>query len=250
MAVSIKSEREIELMRESCRLLAKVHQELEHAIRPGMTTMDIDVMGDKMIRDMGCVPNFKNYNGYPASICVSVNDEVVHGIPSRKRILQEGDIVSLDAGLIYKGYHSDAARTHAVGRISPEAENLIRVTKQSFFEGIKMAKAGNHLHDISNAIDAYVTSFGYGIVRDLVGHGIGTHLHEDPQIPNFAQRRKGIRLEAGMTLAVEPMINMGRADVEWLDDDWTVVTEDGSLSAHYENTILITDGEPEILTLY
>lgn len=250
MAVSIKSEREIELMRESCRLLAKVHQELEHAIRPGMTTMDIDVMGDKMIRGMGCVPNFKNYNGYPASICVSVNDEVVHGIPSRKRILQEGDIVSLDAGLIYKGYHSDAARTHAVGRISPEAENLIRVTKQSFFEGIKMAKAGNHLHDISNAIDAYVTSFGYGIVRDLVGHGIGTHLHEDPQIPNFAQRRKGIRLEAGMTLAVEPMINMGRADVEWLDDDWTVVTEDGSLSAHYENTILITDGEPEILTLY
>ncbi len=250
MAVSIKSEREIELMRESCRLLAKVHQELEHAIRPGMTTMDIDIMGDKMIRDMGCVPNFKNYNGYPASICVSVNDEVVHGIPSRKRILQEGDIVSLDAGLIYKGYHSDAARTHAVGRISPEAENLIRVTKQSFFEGIKMAKAGNHLHDISNAIDAYVTSFGYGVVRDLVGHGIGTHLHEDPQIPNFAQRRKGIRLEAGMTLAVEPMINMGRADVEWLDDDWTVVTEDGSLSAHYENTILITDGEPEILTLY
>ena len=245
MAVSIKSEREIELMRESCRLLAKVHQELEHAIRPGMTTMDID-----MIRDMGCVPNFKNYNGYPASICVSVNDEVVHGIPSRKRILQEGDIVSLDAGLIYKGYHSDAARTHAVGRISPEAKNLIRVTKQSFFEGIKMAKADNHLHDISNAIDAYVTSFGYGIVRDLVGHGIGTHLHEDPQIPNFAQRRKGIRLEAGMTLAVEPMINMGRADVEWLDDDWTVVTEDGSLSAHYENTILITDGEPEILTLY
>ena len=250
MAVSIKSEREIELMRESCRLLAKVHQELEHAIRPGMTTMDIDIMGDKMISDMGCVPNFKNYNGYPASICVSVNDEVVHGIPSRKRILQEGDIVSLDAGLIYKGYHSDAARTHAVGRISPEAKNLIRVTKQSFFEGIKMAKADNHLHDISNAIDAYVTSFGYGIVRDLVGHGIGTHLHEDPQIPNFAQRRKGIRLEAGMTLAVEPMINMGRADVEWLDDDWTVVTEDGSLSAHYENTILITDGEPEILTLY
>lgn len=250
MAVSIKSEREIELMRESCRLLAKVHQELEHAIRPGMSTMDIDVMGDKLIRGMGCVPNFKNYNGYPASICVSVNDEVVHGIPSRKRILQEGDIVSLDAGLIYKGYHSDAARTHAVGRISPEAEKLIQVTKQSFFEGIKMAKAGNHLHDISNAIDAYVTSFGYGIVRDLVGHGIGTHLHEDPQIPNFAQRRKGIRLEAGMTLAVEPMINMGRADVEWLDDDWTVVTEDGSLSAHYENTILITDGEPEILTLY
>lgn len=250
MAVSIKSEREIELMRESCRLLAKVHQELEHAIKPGMSTMDIDILGDRLIRSMGCIPNFKNYNGYPASICVSVNDEVVHGIPSKKRILQEGDIVSLDAGLIYKGYHSDAARTHAVGQISPEAAKLIEVTKQSFFEGIKQAKAGNHLYDISNAIDDYVSSFGYGIVRDLVGHGIGTSLHEDPQIPNFRQRRRGIRLAPGMTLAVEPMINMGRADVEWLDDDWTVVTEDGSLSAHYENTILITDGEPEILTLY
>ena len=164
--------------------------------------------------------------------------------------MQEGDIISLDAGLIYKGYHSDAARTHAVGQISPQAQKLLDVTKQSFFEGIKMAKTGNHLHDISNAIDAYVSQFGYGIVRDLVGHGIGTALHEDPQIPNFAQKRKGIKLQAGMTLAIEPMINMGRADVAWLDDDWTVVSEDGSLSAHYENTILITDGEPEILTLY
>jgi len=250
MAVSIKSEREIELMRESCRLLSKVHQELEHAIKPGMSTLDIDILGEKLIRSMGCIPNFKNYNGYPASVCVSVNDEVVHGIPTKKRILQEGDIVSLDAGLIYKGYHSDAARTHAVGQISPEAAKLIEVTKQSFFEGIKQAKAGNHLYDISNAIDNYVSQFGYGIVRDLVGHGIGTSLHEDPQIPNFAQRRRGLKLQAGMTLAIEPMINMGRADVEWLDDDWTVVTEDGSLSAHYENTILITDGEPEILTLY
>lgn len=250
MAVSIKSDREIELMRESCRLLAQVHQELEHAIKPGMSTLDIDILGEKLIRSMGCIPNFKNYNGYPASICVSVNDEVVHGIPNKKRILQEGDIVSLDAGLIYKGYHSDAARTHAVGQISPAAAKLIEVTRQSFFEGIKKAVAGNHLYDISNAIDAYVTPFGYGIVRDLVGHGIGTSLHEDPQIPNFAQKRRGIKLQAGMTLAVEPMINMGRADVEWLDDDWTVVTEDGSLSAHYENTILITDNEPEILTLY
>ncbi len=202
-----------------------------------------------MIRDMGCVPNFKDYHGYPASICVSVNDEVVHGIPNKSRILQEGDIVSLDAGLIYHGYHSDAARTHAVGKISAEAEKLIAVTKQSFFEGIKMAKAGNHLYDISNAIAAYVTGFGYGIVRDLVGHGIGTSLHEDPQIPNFAQRRRGIRLQPGMTLAIEPMINMGGYEVKWLDDDWTVVTADGSLSAHYENTILITEGEPEILTL-
>ena len=250
MAVSIKSKREIELMKESCRLLSLVHKAMEEAIKPGMSTLDIDRLGEKMIRDLGCIPNFKNYHGYPASICVSVNDEVVHGIPSKHRILKEGDIVSLDAGLIYKGYHSDAARTHAVGKISEEAQKLIDVTRQSFFEGIKMAKAGNHLYDISNAIDAYVSQFGYGIVRDLVGHGIGTQLHEDPQIPNFAQKKRGLRLEPGMTLAIEPMINMGRADVEWLDDDWTVVTEDGSLSAHYENTILITEGEPEILTLY
>lgn len=250
MAVTIKSAREIELMRESCRLLAIVHKELENAIRPGMSTMDIDILGDTLIRKMGCVPNFRDYHGYPGSICTSINNEVVHGIPNKHRILNDGDIISLDAGLIYKGYHSDAARTHAVGEISKEAQKLIDVTKQSFFEGIKMAKAGNHLHDISNAIDAYITPFGYGIVRDLVGHGIGTALHEDPQIPNFAQTRKGIKLEAGMTLAVEPMVNAGRADVEWLDDDWTVITEDGSLSAHYENTILITDGEPEILTLY
>lgn len=250
MSISIKSSREIELMRESCRLLSIVHKEMEEAIRPGMSTMDIDILGEKTIRKLGCIPNFKNYNGYPASICVSVNDEVVHGIPSRERILQEGDIVSLDAGLIYKGYHSDAARTHGVGEISPEAKKLIEVTRQSFFEGIKMAKAGNYLHDISNAIDAYVSQFGYGIVRELVGHGIGTKLHEDPQIPNFAQVRRGPKLRAGMTLAIEPMINMGRADVEWLDDDWTVVSEDGSLSAHYENTILITEDEPEILTLY
>ncbi|MBE5884378.1 MAG: type I methionyl aminopeptidase [Lachnospiraceae bacterium] len=250
MAVTIKSQREIELMRESCRLLAIVHKEMEESIRPGMSTLEIDTLGDTLIRKLGCIPNFKNYNGYPASVCVSVNDEVVHGIPSKHRILQEGDIVSLDAGLIYKGYHSDAARTHAVGNISEEARLLIERTRESFFAGIKMAKAGNHLYDISNAIDAYIKPFGYGIVRDLVGHGIGTSLHEDPQVPNFAQRRRGLKLQAGMTLAIEPMINMGRADVEWLDDDWTVVTEDGSWSAHYENTILITEGEPEILTMY
>lgn len=250
MAVTIKSASEIALMRESCRLLAKVHEELEHAIRPGMTTMEIDILGDTMIRKLGCIPNFRDYNGFPASICTSVNDEVVHGIPSKHRVLEEGDIISLDAGLIYKGYHSDAARTHGVGKISPEAQKLIDVTKQSFFEGIRMAKEGNHLYDISNAIDAYVSGFGYGIVRDLVGHGIGTQLHEDPQIPNYAQQRKGIRLQAGMTLAIEPMINMGTAEVHWGDDGWTVTSADHSLSAHYENTILITDGEPEILTLY
>ncbi|HIX38910.1 MAG TPA: type I methionyl aminopeptidase [Candidatus Blautia pullistercoris] len=249
MSVTIKTAREIELMREAGRLLEKVHNELAEFIRPGISTLDIDRYGEKLIRSLGCTPNFLNYNGYPASICVSVNDEVVHGIPKKNRILQEGDIVSLDAGLIYKGYHSDAARTHAVGEISPEARQLIDVTRQSFFEGIKYAKAGNHLHDISAAIGNYAQQFGYGVVRDLVGHGIGTHLHEDPQIPNFPQKRRGIRLIPGMTLAIEPMINQGRADVAWLDDDWTVVTQDGSLSAHYENTVLITEGEPEILTL-
>ena len=169
--------------------------------------------------------------------------------PKRKGFLKEGDIVSLDAGLIYEGYHSDAARTYGVGKISPEAQKLIDVTKQSFFEGIKYARAGHHLHEISAAIGNYAESFGYGVVYDLVGHGIGTHLHEDPQIPNFACKSRGIRLQPGMTLAIEPMINQGTADVCWLDDDWTVVSEDGSLSAHYENTVLITDGEPELLTL-
>lgn len=250
MAVSIKSAREIELMREAGKRLAHVHQELENAIVPGMSTREVDELGEKLIRDCGCIPNFLHYNGYPASICVSVNDEVVHGIPKKDRWLKEGDIVSLDAGLIYKGYHSDAARTHAVGKVSEEAKKLMEVTKQSFFEGIKMAKEGNHLFEISAAIDSYVSSFGYGIVRDLVGHGIGTSLHEDPQIPNFSQKRKGVRLQAGMTLAIEPMINAGTWQVNFLRDGWTVVTRDGSLSAHYENTVLVTDGEPEILTLY
>ena len=249
MSVSIKSAKEIELMREAGRLLELVHEELAANIRPGISTWELNRIGEKMIRSFGCIPNFLNYNGYPASFCISVNDEVVHSIPNKHKILKEGDIVSIDAGLIYKGMHSDAARTHAVGKISPEAQKLIDVTRQSFFEGIKYAKAGNHLHDISNAIDAYVRPFGYGIVEELVGHGIGHALHEDPQIPNFAQRTKGIRLMPGMTLAIEPMINIGRPDVEWLDDDWTVVTEDGSLSAHYENMILITEGEPEILSL-
>lgn len=249
MSVTIKSAREIELMRKSGKLLEQVHNELALAIKPGISTLDIDRLGEKLIRSLGGIPNFLHYNGYPASICVSVNDEVVHGIPKKKRILREGDIVSLDAGLIYQGYHSDAARTHAVGEISPEAQKLIDVTKQSFFEGLKFAKAGCHLFDISAAIGNYAMEHGYGVVRDLVGHGIGTSLHEDPQIPNFPQKRKGLRLQAGMTLAIEPMINMGRPEVVWLDDDWTVVSEDGSLSAHYENTVLITDGEPEILTL-
>lgn len=249
MSVTIKTAREVELMREAGRILAQVHDELGKIVRPGISTYEIDKEGEKLIRSFGCEPSFLNYNGYPASICVSVNEEVVHGIPSHKRILKDGDIVSLDAGVIYKGYHSDAARTHAVGNISPKATKLIEVTKQSFFEGIKFAKPGNHLHQISGAIDAYVSGFGYGIVRSLVGHGIGRNLHEDPQIPNFAQKSKGIRLVPGMTLAVEPMVNMGTYNVCWLDDDWTVVSADGSLSAHYENTILITEDGCEILSL-
>ena len=249
MAVSIKSEREIELMRQAGKILAKVHEELGKAIVPGISTWEVNRLGEKLIREYDCIPNFLNYHGYPASVCVSVNEEVVHGIPKKDRILKEGDIVSLDAGLIYKGYHSDAARTHYVGKVTPEVQKLVEETRNSFFEGIKMARAGNHLYDISNAIDAYISQFGYGIVRDLVGHGIGTELHEDPQIPNFRQKRRGLKLQPGMTLAIEPMINMGRADVEWLSDDWTVVAQDGLPSAHYENTILITDGEPEILTM-
>lgn len=249
MSVTIKSAREIEYMRIAGKLLEEVHDELGSFVKPGISTLDIDRYGERLIRERGCIPNFLHYNGYPASVCVSVNDEVVHGIPHKGRILQEGDIVSLDTGLIYKGYHSDAARTHAVGRISQEAERLIQVTRQSFFEGIKYARAGHHLHEISVAINNYIDQFGYGIVQDLVGHGIGKQLHEDPQIPNFRQRRRGIKLLPGMTLAIEPMINAGGWEVCWLDDDWTVVTEDGSLSAHYENTVLITNGEPELLTL-
>ncbi|MCR5087367.1 MAG: type I methionyl aminopeptidase [Lachnospiraceae bacterium] len=249
MAITIKSKSEIDKMREAGRLLSLVHDEMAKHVRPGISTMELNRIGEDMIRSFGCIPSFLNYEGYPASICISVNDRVVHGIPSKKEILAEGDIVSLDAGLIYQGYHSDAARTWAVGEISPEARKLVDVTQQSFFEGIKLAKAGNHLYDISAAIEEYVTRYGFTCVRDLVGHGIGTHMHEDPQIPNFRQHRRGVKLQAGMTLAIEPMVNMGSWEVRVLDDDWTVVTEDGSLSSHYENTVLITDGEPEILSL-
>ena len=249
MSVSIKSEHEIELMRHAGHLLEQVHNELASHIKPGISTKELDRIGEDMIRSMGCIPNFKNYQGFPASFCISLNDEVVHGIPSRQKIIQEGDLVKIDAGLIYKGYHSDAARTYAVGEVSPEARQLMEVTKQSFFEGIKFAKAGNHLNDISKAIGAYAAKFNYGIVRDLVGHGIGTSLHEDPQIPNFAQKRRGIRLVPGMTLAIEPMVAMGDWKVRCLDDDWTMVTTDHSLTAHYENTVLVTKNGPEILSL-
>lgn len=249
MAITIKSEHEIELMREAGRILAIVHEELEKVVKPGISTWEIDKTGEEIIRSYDCIPSFLNYNGYPASICVSVNDEVVHGIPDRKRILHEGDIVSLDAGVIYKGFHSDAARTHGVGQISEDNRQLIDVTRQSFFEGIQFAKAGNHLHDISAAIQKYVESFGFSVVRDMVGHGIGRDLHEAPQIPNFKPIGRGPKLRPGMTLAIEPMVNAGAYDIWVLEDDWTVVARDGSNSAHYENTVLITEGEPEILSL-
>ena len=249
MPITIKSSREIELMTEAGRILEIVHNELGKALRPGMSTKDIDRLGEEIIRSYGCIPSFLNYNGYPASICVSVNEEVVHGIPDKHRIIREGDIVSLDAGVIYKEYHSDAARTHGIGTISKEAEDLIRITRECFFEGIKYAKEGNYLFDISAAIGNYAQERGYGVVRDLCGHGIGTALHEAPEIPNYKMNRKGVKLKAGMTLAIEPMINIGTWEVDWLDDDWTVVSRDRSLSAHYENTVLITKDEPILLTL-
>lgn len=249
MSVTIKSAREIELMKKAGEILAKTHDELETVLKPGISTYDMNKIADEIIRSYGCVPSFLNYNGFPGSICISLNDEVVHGIPSKKRIVKEGDIVSLDAGVIWKGYHSDAARTHAVGKVSDEAAKLIEVTRESFFKGIEFCKPGNHLNDICSAIGEYAESFGYGVVRDLVGHGIGTKLHESPDIPNFRMNRNGIKLEPGMTFAIEPMINVGRPEVEWLGDNWTVVTADGSLSAHYENTVLITNEGCEILSL-
>lgn len=248
MSVTIKSEHEIELMREAGKILAVVHDEMAKIIRPGISTMDVNRKGEEVIRSYGCIPSFLNYNGFPAAICVSVNDEVVHGIPSKKRILQEGDIVSLDAGVIYQGYHSDSARTHAVGEISEEDQRLIDITKQSFYEGIRYAKAGSHLYEISKAIQDFVEANGYSVVRDLVGHGIGKNLHEAPQIPNFKPIGRGMALRPGMTLAIEPMVNAGEYEVWVLEDDWTVVTRDSTKSAHYENTVLITEGEPELLS--
>lgn len=247
MSVHVKSAEEIELMKEAGRILALTHDELRKALKPGMTTLDIDCLGESIIRDFNCIPSFKNYNGYPASICVSLNDEVVHGIPCAERVIKEGDLVSLDAGVIYRGYHSDSARSYVVGE-NAEAQRLIDVTKQSFFEGIKYARAGNHLRDIARGIQSYAEAHGYSVVRDLTGHGIGTRLHEKPNVPNYVTWKRGIKLKPGMTLAVEPMINQGEYDVVWLDDEWTVATYDGCLSAHYENTILITEGDPEILS--
>ena len=254
--VTIKSKREIELMREACRVTALTHKAIEEAIKPGMTTADIDLIAEKTMKKYGAISAEKGYDPgirgvppYPASTCISINDEVIHGVPSSKRIIKDGDIVSVDLVALKNGYNGDAARTYMVGKVSKEAQRLVEVTKQAFFEGIKYAIKGNRIGDISHAIGEYVKSQGYSVVREFQGHGIGKDMHEDPGIPNYGKAGKGIRLEQGMTLAIEPMVIQGKSDIWELEDGWTIVTQDGSLSAHYENTILITEKQPEVLTI-
>ncbi len=254
--VDIKSKREIEQMREACRVTALVHKEIEKAIKPGMTTLELDKIAEKVIRQNGGIPAEKGYPSYqkgvpdfPGSICVSINDEVIHGIPSSKVVIKDGDIVSVDLVVGKNGFHGDAARTYLVGQVSNEAKRLVEITKQAFFEGIQYAKAGNRLGDVCHAIGAFIEKNGYSVVKEFQGHGIGKSMHEDPGIPNYGKAGKGIKLEPGMTLAIEPMVIQGKPDILELNDGWTIITEDGSLAAHYENTILITEKEPEILTI-
>lgn len=247
--ITIKSKSEVEKMRIAGKITGDTLREVEKHIRPGVSTKQLDKVAHSFILSRGAKPGFLHYNGFPATICSSRNDAVVHGIPDRREILREGDIISIDLGAAYEGYNGDAARTFTVGKVSDEAQRLINVTKQSFFEGIKYATHGARLGDISAAIQEYVEKNGYSVVRDLTGHGIGRKVHEEPTIPNFGIAGRGVKLAAGMTLAIEPMVNQGKYPVEILDNDWTVVTADGSLSAHYENTILVTHGECEILTL-
>lgn len=247
--ITIKSASQIEKMRVACKITRDALSLIEEHVKPGVSTAQLDKLAHEFILSRGAKPNFLHYNGFPASICASVNDRVVHGIPSKSTILKEGDIISIDMGAEKDGYNGDAARTFAVGKVSDEAQRLMDVTKQSFFEGIKHLRHGAKLGDLSAAIQEYAEGHGYSVVRDLVGHGIGQKLHEDPSVPNFGRAGRGVKLAAGMTLAIEPMINAGGWEVEVLDDDWTVVTADGSLSAHYENTVLITKDGYEILTL-
>lgn len=252
--ISIKSEKEIEYMREAGRIVALAHKAVKEAIKPGITTKELDDIATKVILENGAIPSFKGQPGlkgsipFPASICASVNDEIIHGIPGGYK-LKEGDIISIDIGACKNGYHGDSAKTHPVGKISENAQKLIDVTRQSFYEGMKYAKKGNRLSDISHAIQEYAESNGCSVVREFVGHGIGKNLHEDPEVPNYGRPGRGPRLEKGMTIAVEPMINEGIEDLEVLDNRWTIVTADGKLSAHYEHTVLITDGEVELLTI-
>ena len=254
--VTIKSKKEIAFMKEACKVVAMVYQEIEQKIKPGMSTWELDQMAEHKMRSLGAIPAEKGYDigvrgvpPFPASICVSINDEVIHGIPSKSRILKEGDVVSIDTVALKDGYHGDAARTFIVGKASKDAERLVQVTKQAFFTGIQYAKAGNRIGDVCHAIGEYVHSQGYSVIKEFQGHGIGQEMHEDPGIPNYGKAGRGIRLEPGMTLAIEPMVIAGKPDILELEDGWTIVTEDGSLAAHYENTILITEKEPEILTI-
>jgi len=245
--ISTKSDREIALMRRAGEIVALAHQAVSTLIKPGITTLMIDEVVEKVILANQAIPSFKGYNGFPSATCTSINDTLVHGIPSHV-LLKEGDIISVDIGANYKGYHGDSAWTYAVGTISSEAKHLMQVTYDSLFEGLKYAKAGNHLSDISHAIGEYVYQFGYTVPYEYTGHGIGSHLHEDPAIPNYGSAGKGVVLKPGMTLAIEPMVHLGKPYTKVLEDDWTVKTKDGSLAAHYEHTILITEAGYEILT--
>ena len=247
--IIIKSDQEVDLMRESGKVTGFFLKELENFIKPGISTADINGFVEDTIRKNGMIPTFKGYCGFPASACVSINEEVVHGIPDKKRILKEGDIVSVDVGSTYKGYVSDAARTYPVGKVSDIAQKLMDATRDSFFAGLEFCKVGYRLSDISHAIQVKAESEGFSVIRDFVGHGVGQEMHEEPQIPNYGKAGRGPRLAKGMVFAIEPMICEGGYDVRTLSNDWTVVTLDGKLSAHYENTVVITDGEPELLTL-
>lgn len=247
--IIIKSDQEIDLMRKSGKIVADCHLMIEELIRPGISTKELDEKAEEFIRKAGAIPTFKGYGGFPASICASINEEIVHGIPSPDRILKEGDIIAIDLGATLNGYVGDAARTHAVGKISDQNQKLIDVTRDSFFKGLEKAVAGNRLGDISHNVQQYAEANGFSVVRDYVGHGIGRNMHEDPPIPNYGPAGKGPKLRKGMCLAIEPMINVGDYGLKVLDDGWTAITADGLNSAHYENTIVITDGEPEILTL-
>ena len=246
--IPIKNERELECMRQACKITAAARALAGEMVRPGVTTLEIDKAVHDFIVSHGAKPSFLGYGGFPASTCISLNEVVIHGIPD-KRVLKEGDIVSVDVGAFYKGFHGDCAATFACGEISPLAQKLIAVTRQSFFEGMKFARSGNRVSDIGHAVQEYVESHGFSVVRSFVGHGVGANLHEEPEVPNFGSPGRGPRLVRGMTLAVEPMVCAGHYDVKVLRDRWTTVTADGNLSAHYENTVLITDGEPEILTV-
>ena len=246
--ITIKNERDLTAMRQACKITAAARALAGEMVRPGVSTKQIDKAVHDFIVSQGAKPSFLGYGGFPASTCISVNDTVIHGIPSGY-ILKEGDIVSIDVGAYYKGFHGDCAATYPCGEISPQAQKLIDVTKQSFYEGIRFATKGHRVSDISHAIQTYVESNGFSVVRTFVGHGVGAQLHEEPEVPNFGEAGRGPRLLSGMTLAIEPMVNEGVYDVKILKDRWTTVTTDGKLSAHYENTVLITDGEPEILTV-